>query len=127
MQRIFSSASFAVGAIMLSASALLTTAQAQDVNAGQQIFAECAGCHEVTATNGFGPGLLGIVGRKSASEPGFRYSAALQHAELTWDVKNLNAFLTDPQKLVPGNLMPFPGMDDAQARADLIAYLQTVK
>ena len=41
--------------------------------------------------------------------------------------KNLDAFLSDPQKLVPGNVMPFSGVADAKQRADLIAYLKTVK
>jgi cytochrome c len=35
--------------------------------------------------------------------------------------------LNDPQKFVPGNLMPFSGISDAQKRSDLIAYLGTLK
>ncbi|EJL92127.1 cytochrome c2 [Herbaspirillum sp. CF444] len=112
-------------AIVLSAASL--PAMAQDVNAGKQVYAQCAACHAVTAANGVGPGLLGIVGRKSAASPGFRYSPALKRANLTWDEKNLDAYITDPQKAVPGNLMPFSGIADAKQRADLIAYLNTVK
>jgi len=112
-------------AIVLSAASL--PAMAQDVNAGKQVYAQCAACHAVTAANGVGPGLLGIVGRKSAASPGFRYSPALKRANLTWDEKNLDAYITDPQKTVPGNLMPFSGIADAKQRADLIAYLNTVK
>ncbi|WP_034296445.1 cytochrome c family protein [Herbaspirillum sp. RV1423] len=105
----------------------LTPAMAQDVNAGKQVFAQCAACHTATAVNGVGPGLLGIVGRKSAASPGFRYSPAFKRANLTWDEKSLDAYVADPQKVVPGNLMPFSGIADAKQRADLIAYLKTVK
>ena len=113
-------------AIVLSAATSMS-AMAQDVNAGKLVFAQCAACHTVTAANGIGPGLLGIIGRKSASSPGFRYSPALKRANLTWDEKNLDAYVADPQKLLPGNVMPFSGIADAKQRADLIAYLNTMK
>lgn len=105
----------------------IVPAMAQDANAGKQVFAQCAACHAVTSTNGVGPGLLGIVGRSSATAPGFRYSPAMKRAKLTWDEKTLDTYLTDPAKTVPGNLMPFSGIADAKQRADLIAYLKTVK
>jgi cytochrome c len=120
-------AAFAATVLSVCASTVMPAVQAQNVASGQQLFEQCAACHEVTATNGLGPGLLGIVGRASASVAGFRYSPALKRANLVWDAKNLDAYLSDPQKLVPGNLMPFSGIDDPQMRADLIAYLQTVK
>jgi len=44
-----------------------------------------------------------------------------------WDDKTLDAYLADPQKLIPGNVMPFSGMADPKQRADVIAYLQTLK
>jgi cytochrome c len=67
------------------------------------------------------------VGRKSGIFPGFRYSRALKNAGIIWDEKNLDAYLTDSQKLVPGNVMPFTGVADAKQRAGLIAYLNTAK
>ena len=42
---------------------------------------------------------------------------------ITWSAQTLEAYLTDPQALVPGNRMPYAGMADPQGRADLIAYL----
>ena len=36
----------------------------------------------------------------------------------------MDAFIADPQKMVPANRMPYAGMTDARDRADLIAYLQ---
>ena len=103
------------------------SAGAQDATAGKQAFAQCAACHSVEGANGLGPSLQGIVGRKSGTFPGFRYSRAMKAAGIAWDEKSLDAYLTEPQKLVPGNLMPFSGVADAKQRADLIAYLKTVK
>ena len=103
------------------------SAYAQDAASGKQAFAQCAACHAVNAANGLGPSLQGIVGRKSGVFPGFRYSPALKNAGIAWDDKNLDAFLSDSQKLVPGNVMPFSGVADAKQRADLIAYLKTLK
>ena len=60
-------------------------------------------------------------------EKGFTYSAALRKAEVTWDDKSLDAFIADPQKAIPGNVMPFPGVADAKQRTEIIDYLKTVK
>lgn len=38
----------------------------------------------------------------------------------------MDAWLTNPAALVPGNEMRFPGIADASTRADLLAYLQAV-
>jgi hypothetical protein len=39
---------------------------------------------------------------------------------------SLARWLTNPQALVPGNVMTLPGLKDAQQRADLVAYLKAV-
>jgi len=51
----------------------------------------------------------------------------MKRAKLTWDEKTLDAYIANPQAVVPGNLMPFSGIADARQRADLIAYLKTLK
>jgi cytochrome c len=51
----------------------------------------------------------------------------MKRANRTWDAEALDAYVADPQKSVPGNTMPFAGIADARQRADLIAYLATVK
>ena len=53
------------------------------------------------------------------------YSDALKSANLVWDEQTLDAWIADPQALIPGNLMRFPGVPDPQKRQDLIAYLNT--
>ena len=90
-------------------------------------FAACAACHTSDGTNGLGPTAKGLYGRKAGSAKGFTYSAAMKKAGVTWDDKSLDAFITDPQKAVPGNVMPFPGVADAKQRAEIVDYLKTLK
>ena len=73
--------------------------------------------------NMLGPSLAGIMGRKAGAEPNYNYSAAMKQSGLVWDGKTLDAYLADPQKLLPGNKMPFPGLKTDHDRADVIAYL----
>jgi cytochrome c len=103
------------------------TAMAQDAALGKQVFVQCAACHATSDSNGIGPGLKEIDGRKVGSVDGFRYSGAMKATSHTWDAKSLDAFLTSPSKAIPGNAMPFAGLADPKQRADLIAYLSTLK
>jgi nitrite reductase (NO-forming) len=73
--------------------------------------------------NMLGPSLAGLLGRKAGSESGYNYSSAMKQANITWDPKTLDAYLADPQKSVPGNKMPFPGLKTDHDRADIIAFL----
>ena len=90
-------------------------------------FAACGACHSADGTNGLGPSLKGVYGRKAGTAKGFTYSPAMKRAGVTWDDTTLDAFITDPQKSVAGNVMPFPGLADAKQRAEIIDYLKTVK
>jgi cytochrome c len=98
---------------------------AGDPARGRQLFRACAACHTVDpGEHRTGPSLAGILGRRAGAEPTFRrYSPALRGSGLVWDEAHLDAWLADPEALVPGNRMAFGGIDDAAARADLIAYL----
>ena len=107
--------------------ALTTSAMAQDASAGKAAYNQCTACHSVDGSNGAGPSLKGIDGRKAGSFPGFRYSRAMKAAPHSWDAQTLDAYLANPQKLVPGNVMPFSGVADAKQRADLVAYLLSLK
>jgi cytochrome c len=100
---------------------------AGDAAHGEQVFAKCAPCHSKGNTAGLGPGLLGVIGRHAGSMSGFRYSRAMKTSNIVWDEKALDAFVTAPQKAVPGTTMPFAGLQDPQERTDLIAYLETFK
>jgi alcohol dehydrogenase (cytochrome c) len=118
-----------VALVGLSALVLATSKLAAgqaNVEQGQKAFeAQCASCHTVKpGVNGFGPSLAGVVGRPAGKVPNFTYSGAMAHAELIWDDANLDAFLTDTSKKVPGTSMPV-AIPDAQVRSAIIAYLRT--
>ena len=105
-------------------------ARAADATNGQAVFMDnCAVCHsfERGAPNKIGPNLFGVVGRKSATAPGYMYSAAMMNANLTWDMPTLEIYLMGPQKKVPGTKMGFPGFSDPSEEADVIAFLTTLK
>ncbi len=105
----------------------LASAHAQDVAAGGMAFQQCADCHSPTNIDGVGPGLKGVVGRRAGSKSGFAYSAAMARSTIVWNDTALDNFLTSPQKALPETAMAWPGEDDPKARADLIAYLKTLK
>jgi cytochrome c len=89
----------------------------------------CGVCHSVQKEGGptLGPNLLGIVGRKAATDPDFpQYTVALKDSRITWNKKHLDKFLLNPNAKVPGTAMPMQIQDD-KIRADVIAYLLTLK
>lgn len=93
---------------------------------GQRVFNACAACHSLQLDqNMTGPSLAGLWDRKAGSVASFsRYSPALKSANIVWNDKTLDDWITDPQRLVPGNQMTFPGVKDARQRADLLAFLK---
>ncbi len=104
--------------------AIATSASGGDTGAGRLVFRKCQACHSLEpGKNILGPSLAGIIGRKAGSEPGYNYSPAMKQTNIVWDAKTLDAYLSDPQKVVPGNKMPFPGLKTDHDRADVIAYL----
>jgi len=85
------------------------------------LYQACTGCHSLD-DNDVGPKHRGVVGRKAGTVPGYAYSAALKGSGLTWTPANLDRWLTNPQKLVPGAKMYF-SIANPKQRADIIAYL----
>lgn len=98
---------------------------AADAAKGETVFAACRACHTIEEGGGpiIGPNLWGVVGRPVAHVDGFNYSQPLKAYGGTWQVDRLDAFLEDPQAVVPGSLMVFPGVKNPADRANLIAYL----
>lgn len=111
----------------LGCALLALAAIAQDTSAQVSPFNQCAVCHSVDGSIGTGPTLKGIIGRTSGTVPGFRYSRAMKSAAITWDESALDRYLSNPQDVVPGNVMPFSGVPDAAQRADIIAFLKTLR
>ena len=108
-----------------------TVLPAADVAAGQAKTAVCQSCHnfEAAGTNGTGPGLWGVVGRKPGSHPGFAYSAgmtAFSGKQAQWDYQHIYEFLKGPQAYIDGTKMTYVGMKTPQDRINVIAYLHTL-
>lgn len=104
-------------------------AKAQDATAGERVFKlNCSICHSVQpGRNVVGPSLFAVVNRHSGQVQNFHYSDANKNSGLTWNVATLDRYLAGPRDLVPGTKMTFPGLRDARQRADLIAYLGTLR
>ncbi|MDD2876117.1 MAG: c-type cytochrome [Acidiphilium sp.] len=99
------------------------------VTKGQSFFEQqCSACHTVTkgGANGVGPNLYGVVGGPMFSAPGYSFTDAVKKAaEGKWTPHELNEWLDDPMKAVPGTRMAYPGIKNNQVRADVIDYLNS--
>jgi cytochrome c len=93
---------------------------------GQRMFGACAACHSLEPDkNMTGPSLAHLWGRQAGTLPSFsRYSSALKSANIEWNEKTLDEWIADPEHVVPGNQMTFPGIKDAGQRSDLLAFLK---
>ena len=89
---------------------------------GEQLYEACTDCHSLDK-NDVGPRHRGVFGRKAGSLPDYSYSDALKSSNIVWNEETLDKWLTDPQAFVPGVKMFFH-LDNAQDRADVIAYLK---
>ena len=105
-----------------------TVLASADVGAGEKVFAKCKSCHHIDGTDATGPHLNGVVDRQKAAAAGYAYSEALAAMSAdAWTPENLNGFLTSPKNYMPGTKMSFAGLPKVQDRANLIAYLASVK
>ena len=113
----------AVFGVLISSSAW---AAEGNITNGQRLIGACAACHSLEPNrNMTGPSLAGLWNRKAGGLASFpRYSPALGLSGITWSDRTLDEWLEDPQHLVPGNTMTFPGINNAQQRADLLAFLK---
>jgi cytochrome c len=101
---------------------------AGDPGRGGQAFRACMACHSIKPGEHMtGPSLASVWNRKAGTVEGFsRYSDALKRADVVWNEANLDKWLADPERLIPGNTMTFAGIKTAQDREDLIVYLKAV-
>jgi cytochrome c len=101
---------------------------AADIGKGEKVFGKCRACHKLEdGANGTGPHLFNTVNRDKGSIDGFGYSATLASMEGVWGYDELNAFLENPKGYVLGTKMSFSGLKKDTDRANLIAYLETIK
>jgi cytochrome c len=99
-----------------------------DAKKGAQDAKICQTCHNFEKGAGpkIGPPLYGVVGRPVASVPGFAYSDSLKGVGGNWTYEEINKMITNPKSVAADTKMTFPGEKDAQRRADILAYLQTL-
>jgi cytochrome c len=86
---------------------------------------QCATCHTNNLTDPVrqGPSLFGIVGRRAGSTDGFHYSAGFAKADFSWDDARLDAWITNPQQMIPGTVMAYR-QAKPEVRGAIIAYLK---
>ena len=101
-----------------------------DPKKGEQLAKVCQTCHTFKKgePNKIGPNLWDVTEEQIASVPGYQFSAALEKDKNEkWDPEKLNQWLANPQSFAKGTKMTFAGFPKAQDRADVIAYLNTLK
>ncbi|MBY0381460.1 MAG: cytochrome c family protein [Xanthobacteraceae bacterium] len=105
----------------------ITSAHAQDVDAGRRVFNKCIACHSVGpgAKNKIGPELNGLIGRRAGSVPGFSYSDANKQSGITWTEDEFAKYIRDPQGTVKGTKMAFAGLKNDQEIKDVTAFLKS--
>lgn len=100
-----------------------------DVAKGKTVARKCLQCHsfDKQAPHRLGPRLWGIFRSQKSHHKDYPYSSAARKQEGVWDLKALDAFLKKPQAYMPGTKMSFIGLKKIKDRANLLAYLKTLK
>ena len=93
-----------------------------NINLGRQLYGRCMGCHSFEYHR-TGPKHCGILGRKAGTVEGFRFSKAMQAADIVWTQETLDTFLKNPRKMVKGNSMPYAGVKSDADRRNLVAFI----
>ena len=103
--------------------------QTASIEKGMKTAKKCVSCHsfEAGGANKIGPALWGVVDRSVGAVAGFTYSEALGSHGGNWDYEELNGFLENPKKYAEGTNMAFAGLRKASDRANIIAYLDSLK
>jgi cytochrome c len=119
------------GAVVVAAEPIAKRLVTAEVAKGENTFKQCATCHtpEKGGANKVGPNMWGIVERAKGQVAGFGYSAALKAVAAKgekWTFDSLDKFLEGPRAYLPGTSMSYAGISNPKARADLIAYLNTI-
>lgn len=115
-----------LASLLVGAGAQCAPATAPSTIGGRELYEQhCSACHSPDV-NRAGPMHRGVFGRRVGMAPGFAYSKALKGAQVVWTEQTLDAWLQDPEKLIPGQQM-FVNIDDKATREQIIRFLRTLK
>lgn len=100
-----------------------------DADNGALIYQDaCGQCHQLNpGLNKKGPQLMNIYGAKAAELEDYSYSEGLATSGWVWDAKTLDTYIADAEKAMPDSKMLSDPMPDSKERADVIAYLSTLR
>ncbi|MCV2353459.1 c-type cytochrome [Paucibacter sp. B2R-40] len=100
-----------------------------EIQKGADVFAtQCAECHSLKeGKNKKGPSLFALLGRPAAGLAGVAYSDAMKASKWSWTAEKVDSYISAPKLALPGGTMKFEGLSDPRARADLLAFLASVK
>lgn len=122
---------FLLAAIVALGAKPLYAEEIGDAARGADAYLQCSACHLVGPgaedTETLGPHLNGVFGRRAGSIEGFAYSEGLERMGadgLFWTLETLDAYITNPRIFASDTRMNFPGIADAEERADILAYLR---
>ena len=89
---------------------------------------QCGTCHTSNETDPVrqGPSLFNIVGRRAGAMDGFKYSSGFARADFVWDEARIDAWITNPQEIIPGAVMAYR-QARPEVRAAIIAYLKELQ
>ncbi len=108
-----------------AASAQISLPAAKSPDGAALFKQQCATCHTSSLSDAprQGPPLVQIIGRRAGKVEGFHYSPGLAQAGFTWDEGTLDAWLTNPQAVIPGAIMMYR-QEKTETRAAIITYLK---
>lgn len=100
-----------------------------DADNGALIYQDaCGQCHQLNpGLNKKGPQLMNIYGANAAELEDYTYSEGLTTSGWVWDAQTLDTYIADAEKAMPDSKMLSDPMPDSKERADVIAYLSTLR
>lgn len=112
-------------ALLFAGCGLLLPDDARGLPKGRDLFERrCGGCHALDRDKE-GPRLGGVYGRTAGSVESFPYSDSLKGSKIVWNEESLEKWLSDPERLVPGNDMGFR-LEKAKERRVIVGYLKSL-
>lgn len=125
--RIFHVSSLVKFTMFLSVALLsFKTVEAADMTKAKELYQfYCADCHHPDNEE-LGPKHRGVYGRKAGTLEGFPYSDGMKNSGIVWKAKELDAFLKNPEAVIPDTAMGFEGINKKFERYLIIQYLKSI-